>query len=54
MRKLNTSSSELYAILSSAGEPVTGLYLWADVRDIELAHVLAIVSLTPSPRPTYL
>ena len=43
MAQLNTSNAALYAMFN--GEPKTpqSIYIWADVRDIALAHVLAIV-----------
>ena len=44
--KLNTSNQRVLAILQGAFRdnplPPTGIFLWADVRDIALAHVLAM------------
>lgn len=44
VEKLNTSPLDLYKILNGLAEPYIGVWLWVDVRDIALAHILAIVS----------
>jgi len=42
--KLNTSTAGMYGIFSGKTEPSQSVYLWVDVRDLALAHVLAIES----------
>ena len=46
LSKLNTSNAALYDVFSGKAEPSQSVYLWVDVRDIALAHVLAIVSIS--------
>ncbi|KAG9006951.1 methylglyoxal reductase (NADPH-dependent) gre2 [Tulasnella sp. 427] len=41
---LNTSAAEVYAYFCGAREPTNRVWLWADVRDVALAHVLAAES----------
>lgn len=42
--RLNESTGMIYAVfVGKAAVPMSG-YVWVDVRDIALAHVLAIVS----------
>ncbi|KAG9043967.1 methylglyoxal reductase (NADPH-dependent) gre2 [Tulasnella sp. UAMH 9824] len=40
---LNTSAAEIYAYFCGTREPVNRVWLWVDVRDVALAHVLAAV-----------
>jgi len=43
LAKLNTSAAVMYDIFSGKAEPnAPGVWLWVDVRDIALAHILAI------------
>jgi len=44
LSKLNTSSAEIYGYFSGTGQTRNGVWLWVDVRDIALAHALAIES----------
>ncbi|KAG8919992.1 methylglyoxal reductase (NADPH-dependent) gre2 [Tulasnella sp. 417] len=41
---LNTSAAEIYAYFCGTREPANRVWLWVDVRDVALAHVLAAES----------
>ncbi|KAG8852355.1 methylglyoxal reductase (NADPH-dependent) gre2 [Tulasnella sp. 330] len=44
LAKLGTSGDELYGIFTGKAQPENSVWIWVDVRDIALAHVLAIES----------
>lgn len=53
LNKLNTSSYEIYRCFNGTETPKNAIWLWTDVRDIALAHALAIES-TVSANQRYL
>ncbi|KAG9018648.1 methylglyoxal reductase (NADPH-dependent) gre2 [Tulasnella sp. 427] len=44
LSKLNTSAADMYALFTGQKEASNQAWIWVDVRDVALAHVLAIVS----------
>lgn len=48
LSKLNTSAADMYSLFCDQKEASNQAWIWVDVRDVALAHVLALVS-TPSP-----
>ncbi|KAG9000601.1 methylglyoxal reductase (NADPH-dependent) gre2 [Tulasnella sp. JGI-2019a] len=44
LANLNTSAAGMYDVFTGKEQPRNSVYIWVDVRDIALAHVLAIES----------
>jgi len=44
LSKLNSSAAGMYKVFTGQSPPSNSVWLWVDVRDVALAHVLAIES----------
>jgi len=44
LESLNASAEEIYGFFTGTREPRNGLWVWVDVRDIAVAHALALES----------
>ncbi|KAG9006950.1 methylglyoxal reductase (NADPH-dependent) gre2 [Tulasnella sp. 427] len=53
LSKLNTSAADMYALFTGQKEASNQAWIWVDVRDVALAHVLAIES-SAAPNQRYL